>query len=206
MKECELKKEFWLEEDGLKCWKFTRILVAVQILASSQSEAIPWQTAAGRPGGLQLLAQGQASRGYVSITVKDQHSASAVLASEWTAHCHVWGVTHTHVCFWHQHLLRAPPRQEAKKKHSGWRKRKKERRKQNGLTFQTLEWLLSYFTKCLFALYIIKFFALTFCIWPEADLLSVYERNWYVEIDRINVFQNYYKQKSENYSPVYFHK
>lgn len=68
---------------------FTRILVVVQVLASSQSESKSRQAASGGPGCSQLLAQHQALRGHISVTVEDQYSASTLLASERTAHCHV---------------------------------------------------------------------------------------------------------------------
>lgn len=70
-------------------WLFTRILIVVHVLASSYSESKPRQAATRRPGRSQLLAQHQALHGHVFVTVKDQYPATAILASEWTAHCHV---------------------------------------------------------------------------------------------------------------------
>lgn len=96
VKECKSEKEFWLQQgelswEGLTCWVwvFTRILIVVQVLASSQSESISKQTVTGGPGCSQLLAQCQALRGCVSVTIKDQYSPSTLLASERTAHRHV---------------------------------------------------------------------------------------------------------------------
>lgn len=79
----------WTGGGGVKVGLLTGILIAVQVLASSQSEAEARHAAPGRPGGPQLLAQRQAPGGHVPVAVEDQHSAVALLASERTAHRHV---------------------------------------------------------------------------------------------------------------------
>lgn len=92
---------------------FTRILIVVQVLASSYSESESRDAATGGPGGSQLLAQHQALRGHVSVTVEDQYSASPLVASEWTAHRHVYGMTHMYVLDISR--VKAPLRQELRK-------------------------------------------------------------------------------------------
>lgn len=82
---------------------FTRILIVVQVLAASQSESIARQAPAGGPGCLQFLAQNQALRGYVPVTIKDQYPASTLLPSKRTAHCHVCSVDNQERHEWFKH-------------------------------------------------------------------------------------------------------
>lgn len=74
---------------GSSKYVLTRILIGVQVLASSQSEAEARHAASGGPGSSQLLAQRQAPGRHVPVAIEDQHSAAALLATERTADCHV---------------------------------------------------------------------------------------------------------------------
>lgn len=72
------------------CGVFTRVLITVQVLASSQRE--PVSSEAPGPSasdGSQLLAQHQSPRGHIAVAVVYQHSPSAVLSSERAANSHV---------------------------------------------------------------------------------------------------------------------
>lgn len=75
---------------------FTRILIIVQVLASSQREPIPRETPGTATGRSQLLAQPQALRGYVVVTVIYQNSPSALLSSKRAADRHVCGDDNRH--------------------------------------------------------------------------------------------------------------
>lgn len=70
---------------------FTGIVIVVQVLASSEREPVSRETPGSASGRSQLLAQRQAPRGYVLVTVVDQHSSSALLSSERTADRHICG-------------------------------------------------------------------------------------------------------------------
>lgn len=67
----------------------TGILIGVQVVASSQSEAEARHAASGCPRGSQLLAQRQAPCRHVSVAIEDQHSAAVLLSTERTADRHV---------------------------------------------------------------------------------------------------------------------
>lgn len=67
----------------------TRILIGVQVVASSQSEAEARHAASGGPLGSQLLAQRQAPSRHVPVAVEDEHAAAALLSTERTADRHV---------------------------------------------------------------------------------------------------------------------
>lgn len=70
-------------------YMLTGILIAVQVLASSQSEAETRHAASGGPSGPQLLAHRQALGQHVPVAVEDQHTATALLTAERTADRHV---------------------------------------------------------------------------------------------------------------------
>lgn len=67
----------------------TGILIGVQVLASSQSEAEARHAAPGGPGGPQLLAQHQAPGPHGPVAIEDQHAAATLLPAERTADRHV---------------------------------------------------------------------------------------------------------------------
>lgn len=67
----------------------TGILIGVQVLASSQSEAEARHAASGGPGGSQLLAQRQAPGQHVPVAIEDQHTAATLLTAERTTDRHV---------------------------------------------------------------------------------------------------------------------
>lgn len=75
----------------------TRIVVVVQVLASSQREPVPRETPGTASGRSQLLAQPQALRSYVLVTVIDQYSSSALLSSKGAANGHVCGEDNRHM-------------------------------------------------------------------------------------------------------------
>lgn len=67
----------------------TGILIGVEVVASSQSEAEARKAPSGGPRGSELLAQRQAPGRHVPVAVEDQHSTTALLSAERTADRHV---------------------------------------------------------------------------------------------------------------------
>lgn len=76
---------------------FTRILIIVQVLASSQREPISRKTPGTASGCSQLLAQQQALRSYVLVTVIYQYSPSTLLSSERAANRHICSDDNEHM-------------------------------------------------------------------------------------------------------------
>lgn len=90
---------------------FTGIVIMVQVLASSEREPVSRETPGSASGRSQLLAQRQAPRGYVLVTVVDQHSSSALLSSERTANGHICGDDTEHMHGLDISSFKAPLRQ-----------------------------------------------------------------------------------------------
>lgn len=90
---------------------FTRILIIVQVLASSQREPISRKTPGSAWDCSQLLAQHQALRGYVLVTVIYQYSSSTLLSSERAANCHICGDDNEHMHGLDINRFKAPLRQ-----------------------------------------------------------------------------------------------
>lgn len=90
---------------------FTRILIIVQVLASSQREPKSRKTPGLAWGGSQLLAQHQALRGYVLVTVIYQYSSSTLLSSERAANRHICSDDNEHMRGLNIIRFKAPLRQ-----------------------------------------------------------------------------------------------
>lgn len=90
---------------------FTRILIIVHVLASSQREPVSRETPGTATGCSQLLAQRQALRGYVVVTVIYQYSPSTLLSSKWAADRHVCGDDNGHMEGLDINRFKAPLRQ-----------------------------------------------------------------------------------------------
>lgn len=90
---------------------FTRVLIIVQVLASSQREPISRKTPSSAWGCSQLLAQQQALRSYVLVTVIYQYSPSALLSSERAANRHICSDDNKHMHGLDINRFKAPWRQ-----------------------------------------------------------------------------------------------
>lgn len=95
---------------------FTRILIFVQVLASSQREPISRKNPRSASGCSQLLAQRQALRGYILVTVIYQYSSSTLLSSERAANCHICDDDNKHMHCLDINRFKAPLRQFRLKK------------------------------------------------------------------------------------------